>query len=331
MELELALALLKIVAGFFLLIKGADWLVEGATDFARRLHVPEMIIGLTIVSLGTSMPELVVGLRAVFAGANDAVMGNVLGSNIMNTMLVLGAAGLVSRGPLPFERRSLRRDIPINLLVSCALLLMCNEFWLCDTTMLSRWDGLLLLAGFVAFTMYMVRCARKGRDTQPQESHEEPRPVWKSTMLFLLGIGALSFGGELAVSGSLVAAALLGLSEKLIGVLILAGGTSLPELVTSVVAVRKSQAGIAIGNVLGSNIANILLVLGANSAIRPLVYNPELNVDQAFVIGSLVLLSLFMLIQLGGKRCEQNSLSKIEAGILTASYVAYTLFVLVRS
>ena len=323
--------LLKIVAGFWLLIKGADWLVEGATDFARRLQVPEMIIGLTIVSLGTSMPELVVGLRAVPAGASDAVMGNVLGSNIMNTLLVLGVAGLVSRGPLPFETRSLRRDIPINLLSSLVLLLLCNTFLFGGVASLSRMDGIVLLLGFLVFTLYMIRCARKGRSFQTSEVPASERPLWKSLVLFCLGVVALSFGGDLAVSGSLVAAALLGVSEKLIGVLVLAGGTSLPELVTSVVAVRKNQAGIAIGNVLGSNISNILLVLGANSAIRPLLYNTELNADQAIVIGSLLLLFLFMWIQLGGGRRERNSLNKAEAGVLTLGYLLYVVFVLVRS
>lgn len=359
------LAILALVAGFWLLIQGADWLVEGGSALARRFRVREIVIGLTIVSLGTSMPELMVSVAAGFRGASELVIGNVIGSNIMNTLLVLGATGLVAAGGLPFARNTVLREIPFSLLAGLALLILANDAWFADGVwgllqeglrhlpagtrlpagldgnsagVLSRGDGLLLLAFFAIFMAYVIAVAREGGDdesTIPDESASAMSPG-KATGLVAAGAVALAGGGQLAVEGGVIIAEWAGVSQKLIGLLLLAGGTSLPELVTSVVAAKKGRPGIAVGNVLGSNIANIFLVLGLSASLTPVAFDKALNVDLAVVIASSALLLFFMFLRPGpnGRPRIGSHAFKIERGESIAfllAYLGYVVFLFLRA
>jgi cation:H+ antiporter len=356
--MELFLAVVFILAGFYLLVKGADWLVDGASTLARHFHVSELIIGLTIVSLGTSMPELVVSLVASSTGAADMVFGNVIGSNIMNTLLVLGISGLVAKNGLPFSRKTVRREIPFSLLAGVLLFFLVNDGLLggsagadlASAGGLHRGDGIILLALFGLFISYLAMAARGEHSTNNEHNlHAEmaeetarnlslPKAFW----LMLIGMAGLGVGGDITIRGAVSFATLLGVSEHMIGLLLLAGGTSLPELVTSVVAVRKGQPDIAIGNVLGSNIANIFLVLGLTSMVTPLSFPSTLNIDLGVVIGSSLLLLVFMFVyerrnrQQGELRVEIGLTTKefrferLEALVFTAAYFVYVIFLFWR-
>ncbi len=359
--LELILAIGLILLGFFLLVKGADWLVEGGSALARLFKVSELVIGLTIVSLGTSMPEMVVSISAGLRQAGELVLGNVIGSNIMNTLLVLGATGLVAKGGLPFTRNTVLREIPFSLLAGLALLFLANDAWFADRVwsaariaidqglaginlpagwnehvvgVVSRNDGLILFSFFLIFTAYVITVA-KGNPEDYGEDNGEEISAGKASLFLLLGICALAAGGQMTVEGGVRLAELAGVSQKLIGLLLLAGGTSLPELVASVVAARKGKPGIAVGNVLGSNIANIFLVLGLTSVMTPLAYDGQLNVDLGLVIASSGLLFFFMFLNEDRKgfsfSASRFRIERLESIAFLAAYFAYCIFLYYRS
>ena len=290
------IAVLVLLVGFLLLIKGADAFVDGSSAVARRLRVPGLVIGLTIVAMGTSLPELAVSVTAALAGSNEIAVSNVTGSNIFNLMIVLGFSSLFT--PLSVSRESLTHEFPYS--VACALLLavMGATGAAAPGTIgsISRIEGVVLLIFFALFLLYTLREANKARKITRQEEKEELMSLGKSLLLILVGMLAIKFGGDFVVGGDTVVAGhelaygavalarVFGMTDTLIGLTIVAIGTSLPELVTSIAAARKNQLGMAVGNVIGSNIFNILFILGITSVIHPVAFTGENLIDTIIVV-----------------------------------------------
>lgn len=327
-------ALISLIGGFILLIKGADWLVEGASSIARRLKVSDLMIGLTVVSFGTSAPELVVNIIASFQGSADIAIGNIVGSNISNTLLILGVTAMIA--PLVVQRSTVLKEIPFVLLASVTLLIMANDMIVDGYAQseLSRSDGIAFLGFFLIFLYYTFGIRHNGH-------HEERTKVkmglTKAWTLFFVGLGGLGLGGNLAVEGAQVIALGLGISEALVGLTVVALGTSLPELAASVVAAKKGKTDIAVGNIVGSNIFNIFWILGISAVIKPLPFQPALNADLMVVVACTVL--LFFLIHNGGMhrrvllwwRQERDYiLNRFEGGILFSGYVLYICYIVYR-
>lgn len=316
-------------AGLLLLIKGADWLVDGASAIARRFGVSDLVIGLTIVSFGTSAPELLVNIIASFNGSADIAIGNIVGSNISNTLLILGTTALIA--PLAIQRSTVLKEIPFSLLASVILLVMANDVLVDNqaTSMLSRGDGIVLLGFFIIFIYYTFGIGRieDGHTTEKQS-------FWLSSGMILGGLLGLSVGGHLAVTSAQEIALSLGVSEAFVGLTAVAIGTSLPELTASVVAALKNKPDISVGNIVGSNIFNILWILGLSAVIKPLPFSADINVDLLVALGAAVL--LFVAIHNGHwhhrlllwwKQKKDYILNKHEGAILLMCYVAYMIFV----
>lgn len=281
--------ILLIIVGFILLVKGADWLVEGASGVAKKFHIPEIIIGLTIVSIGTSMPELFVSVTSAIKNLEDISLGNVIGSNICNLLLILGLSATIN--PIIFKKETKMFEIPMNLGITILFLILCNI-----GNEVSRIDSIILLVVFAIFITYTIVMAKKGNDinkTEEVEKNEKPRKAIWDIVFILLGVIALKFGGDFVVNNSEAIAKMFNISEKIIGLTIVAIGTSLPELVTSVTAAIKKNSDIAIGNIIGSNIFNILLIIGASAIINPISYNTSYNLQIIILIISTIVLSLF--------------------------------------
>ncbi len=303
-----------ILVGFILLIFGANWLVDGASSLARKHHVSDLVIGLTIVSFGTSAPELVVNVIASLQGHSDIVYGNVVGSNNFNLFLILGIAGLIL--PITVQRSTVWKEIPMSLAAAILLLLLSNNFYIGGDLMLSRTDGILLLVLFLAFLWYVFRQMRTERPLEDNASETLPSGL-KITGLILFGLTGLVFGGKLVVDNAITIATNLGVSEKIIGLTIIAAGTSLPELVTSAVAALKKNSDIAIGNVVGSNIFNVLLIISLSAIVNPIGYNASFNREIYLLIGGT--LFLFIAMFAGGRR----RLDRWEAALLFLVYIVY--------
>ena len=301
-----------LILGFVLLIKGADFFVDGASSIAGKLKVPSLIIGLTVVSMGTSMPEAAVSISASLGGNNGISLGNVVGSNLFNLLVVVGVSAVVL--PIVTDRDILKRDMPIGIAITAALCVMLID------GKLSRLDAVILLVLFVAYLLILIRSALKNRT----EEDEQKVMSWGKSLLFvLLGAAGIIGGGQLVVNNAKTIAAALGMGETLIGLTVVAFGTSLPELVTSIVAAKKGESGIAMGNVVGSNIFNILFVLGLAGAISPM------TADSAFFIdtGILIVVSLIMLLFAFTKR----KTSRVEGAISVLMYLAYTAYIIMRA
>ena len=272
-----------IIIGVAMVLKGADFLTEGAAALARRVNIPEIVIGLTIVAAGTSAPELFVSLVSALKGTPDLAVGNVVGSNTMNCMLIVGCAAMVA--PMTISRSTVKKDIPFAVGASVVLMLLAlNGF-------LGRFDGIVLLAGFALFMVYSLRQAKNGQDAGATE--EKQQNPWMSALFIVLGLVGLVIGSNLFVDHASSLALALGISEGVVGLTVVAGGTSLPELATSVVAARKGQSAIAIGNVIGSNVFNILLILGLTATISPLQIEGITTIDMAVMLISVTLVWLF--------------------------------------
>lgn len=308
------ITVLLVIAGFTALIFGANWLVEGASALAKRCNVSDFVIGLTIVAFGTSAPELVVNTTASMQGYSDIVLGNIIGSNNFNLFIILGLTGLIV--PIQVQRSTVWKEIPISLLVSVLVLLLLNDFDFSSPSYSSRVDGWLMLGLFFLFLYYVFFHLKQ---TAPPVSVQS-MPILKIWFLIIIGLIGLVVGGHLVVENSIKIAHDLGVSEKIIGLTIVAAGTSLPELVTSVVAATKKNRGIAIGNVIGSNIFNFLLILSISSLAHPISYNPKFNTDLYIFIGGTVFLWIAMFI---GK---QKKLDRWEAALLFLFYIAYTTY-----
>ena len=327
-------AILSLVGGFFLLIKGADWLVEGASSMAKRLGLSDLMIGLTVVSFGTSAPELIVNIIASVQGSADIAIGNIVGSNISNTMLILGTTALIA--PLAVQRSTVLKEIPFTLLASFTLLIMANDMIVDGYAQseLSRSDGIAFLGFFVIFMYYTFGIRHNGKHDEHSKTTMSLTKAWA---LFLVGLIGLALGGNFAVEGAKSIALMLGLSEALIGLTIVALGTSLPELAASIVAARKGKADIAVGNIVGSNIFNVFWILGLSAIIKPLPFQPALNFDLMVVVACTIL--LFFLIHNGGmhrrlllwwKQEQDYILNRLEGGILLTGYFAYIGFIIYR-
>ena len=299
-----------LIIGFVLLIKGADFFVDGSAALAGYLKVPSVIIGLTIVAIGTSLPEAAVSISAGLAGSNEIAVSNIVGSNIFNTLVVVGASALIR--PFKADSQIVKRDLPVNFVVTIILYLFVIG------GMLSRIEGLILLVGIITYITVMVRSALKNR----VEEEIEPISLSKAALFIALGLAAVVFGGDVVVDSATAIAKSLGLSETLIGLTIVAIGTSLPELVTSVVASRKGESGLALGNAIGSNIFNILFILGMSSTLMPIPVVSEYITDTLVLIGICVLIYAFA--RFGEKIGRGKGLSMI------AIYIAYTAYIIMR-
>lgn len=282
------LEILLIIVGFVLLIKGADYLVEGASNIAKKFHIPEIIIGLTIVSIGTSMPELFVSLTSALEGYSDMAIGNVIGSNVCNLLLILGLSSVIRT--IKFQENTKKYEIPMCFIVSIIFMILCN---IGDG--ISRIDALLLLVLFIGFISYTIVMGLKSQKEETKEEKKESVKIniVKNIIYVIGGIVALKFGGDFVVDNAVSIANRFNLSEKLISLTILAVGTSLPELVTSVTAAFKGNSDIAIGNIIGSNIFNMLLIIGASALIKPIIYNTSYNLDMVILLLGTSLLMLF--------------------------------------
>lgn len=311
--------ILLVVAGFVSLIFGANWLVDGASALAKKYKVSDLVIGLTIVAFGTSAPELVVNSIASVKGYSDIVLGNIVGSNNFNLFIILGLSGLIL--PIKVQSSTAWKEIPISLFVSVLLLFLLNDFVFPGTSYSSRLDGLIMLVLFLLFLYYVFNQMKNDPQTVTAENQKSAVKIWG---LIIIGLGGLILGGQLVVVNSVETANALGVSEKIIGLTIVAAGTSLPELVTSIVAATKKNSDIAIGNVIGSNIFNILLILSISSIIRPIEYNPKFNLDLLILIGGTVFLFTSMLTG------QRKRLDRWEAGILFGFYIIYTAYLVMK-
>lgn len=314
------LSVILIAIGFGLLIKGADWLVDGASALARKFNIPDLVIGLTIVAFGTSAPELVVNVFASIQGSSDIVFGNIIGSNTFNIMAILGIVGLIF--PITVKNSTIWHEIPISILAIGALFVLTNCINTNGQKLLSLGDGLILMVLFAAFIWYAFMQTRNNPAANGEPANALPN--YKIALLIILGLGGLIAGGKIVVNSAIEIATLLGVSEKVIGLTIVAIGTSLPELVTSIVAAFKHNNDIAIGNVVGSNIFNILFILSVSSIISPINYNTSFNFDLLILtIGSLwVFVAMF-----AGKK---KRLDRWESAILLIGYIAYTVYLIKR-
>lgn len=284
MAVVIQLALL--VVGFVFLVKGADWFVEGAGKVAEKFGIPQLVIGLTIVAMGTSLPEAAVSVSAALKGSADITIGNVVGSNIMNVLVILGLTSVIR--PIAVQKSTVKYEIPFVAMISVFLLALGYS-----DHVVGRADGVILWVLFIAYLLYLFKMAKSG-EYVPEELPDEdkPIPVWKMVLLIIVGAVMIVLGSDMAVDAASELARIFGMSERLIGLTIVAFGTSLPELVTSVTAAVRGKADIAVGNIVGSNIFNILFVVGTSALITPVVYASNFLVDSIVCIVTMILLWL---------------------------------------
>ena len=325
--MELLLNIVLLVLGFAALIKGADWFVDGSAALARTFRVPGVIIGLTIVAMGTSAPELAVSTSAALQGANEIALSNVTGSNIFNLLMVLGVCALIR--PIPIERGILKRDFPLSIAAAVAVLAAVGLPMLTGAVKLpvgmaenvgviSRGFGIALLVVFAAYLTLLIILGKKNKTA---ESDEPPVPVIKSVLLIVFGVACIIIGGQLVVNNAVAIAAFFGMSQTLIGLTVVALGTSLPELVTSIVASRKGENALAVGNVVGSNLFNLLLILGVSATIHPIAVNFASVLD----LGILIVVSVITLLF-----CLTKRISRIEGAVMVLLYASTIAFAILR-
>ncbi|MDR0895567.1 MAG: calcium/sodium antiporter [Prevotellaceae bacterium] len=309
--------ILLLIGGLVLILVGANGLTDGAAAVAKRFHIPSIVIGLTIVAFGTSAPELTVSVSSAIKGSADIAIGNVVGSNIFNTLMIVGCTALFA--PIVISRNTLKKEIPLCILSSVVLLVIANDVLLDGDSKntLSITDGLVLLCFFAIFLGYTFAIAGNKEEGDEEEEIKE-MPAWRSALYIIGGLAALICGGSLFVDGAGGIARSLGVSESVIGLTLVAGGTSLPELATSIVAALKKNPEIAIGNVIGSNLFNIFFVLGCSASIMPLGVTGITNLDLLTLVGSGILLWFF------GLFFAKRTITRVEGSIMVLAYVAYT-------
>ena len=293
------LAVVFIIVGFVLLIEGADFLIKGASNIAKKFHIPEIVIGLTIVSIGTSMPELFVSITSALDGYSDMAIGNVVGSNIANLFLILGSTAMVRA--ISFKKETIKYEIPICFLATVILLFLANT-----GKIITKIEAIIMLSLFIAFIAYTIVLANKKK--VKEKNSKSDTFIWIDILFIVVGILGLKFGGDFTVNNAIKIAKILNLSEKVISITILAVGTSLPELVTSIVAAKKGENDLAIGNIIGSNIFNILLIIGTSSFIKPIIYNTSYNRDMIILLLGVFLLFIFAFTKPKGKMSRLNGL-----------------------
>lgn len=309
---------LLLVIGFVLLIKGADFFVDGSSAVAKKLRIPSLIIGMTIVAMGTSLPETSVSVSASIAGKNDLSISNAVGSNIFNLMIVAGLCAILC--PLPIGKDTLKKDFPFSIFSAGVLLAMGVI-----SAEITRIDGIILLLLFALFLYMMIRSALKARNSAAFSSDDEEiksLPVWQCAIYIIGGITAIAFGGKMVVESASDIARYFGMSDNLIGMTIVALGTSLPELVTSIVAARKNEMDMALGNVIGSNIFNILFVLGIAAVISPIGFTSENMIDTAVLISSSLLVLVFCL--------PKRKLTRWNGVSMAVIYAGFTVYLFLR-
>ena len=319
--MDIFLSSIGFIAGIALILYGANSLVRGASALARKFKISELIIGLTIVALGTSLPELVISVGSAIKGSSGIALGNIVGSNIFNAMFILGITALIN--PIKFNGRMLSRELPFNLLASIVLILVAGSMVIGgeEGGFISQYSGMILLCFFAIFIRYTFSIPN---DDSNSEEVELPLPIWKIVVFIIAGLIALIFGGKMFVSSATEVARMLGMSEAIIGITIVSAGSSLPELAVSVNAARKGNVSIALGNVLGSNILNIFFILGCSAAITPISLNGFSPID------FYVLLAASVLVYIVGKFGGKNIITRYEGAILTLGYVAYTTYLIVN-
>lgn len=307
------LNILYIIIGVAVVLWGADRLTDGAVGLAAKMNIPQIVIGLTVVAMGTSMPEFFVSLVSAINETPDLAVGNVVGSNIFNVLLIVGTAAVVA--PMVISKTTVKKDIPFAVLASVLLFIFGLDNYI------SRFDAAILTVVFIIFMVYTVRSGIKGAAENKQSSDSEPNkkplPVWKAILFVLLGLACLVFGSNLFVNAATEVATELGVSQAIIGLTIVAGGTSLPELATSVVAARKGESAIAMGNVIGSNVMNILMILGVTGLICPMQVNGITMIDLGVLLLSISLLWLFSFTKYKVERWEGAVLLAIFSGYMS--------------
>ena len=316
----MAIQILLILVGFVLLIKGADILVDGSSAIAKKLRISEIVIGLTIVSIGTSMPELFVSTTSAIQGSSDISIGNVIGSNICNLLLILGISALIY--PVKFHKETKLIENPMSIILSIIFLVICNI-----NQDVSRIEGIILIVLFIAFLIYTIIMGKKSQDEVILElSLEDAKKisVVKNIVLIIIGIIALKIGGDLVVDNAKIIATALNISEKIIGLTIVAIGTSLPELVTSVTAAIKGDSDIAIGNIVGSNIFNMLLIIGLSAVITPITYNISYNFEMIILFIAMILMCIFPFVK------PKDEMSRSNGVIFLLLYVVYMIILFLK-
>lgn len=310
----LFLQMLLLALGFFLLVKGADWFVEGASGIADKFGIPQLVIGLTIVAMGTSAPETAVSITAALKGNASIAVGNVVGSNILNVLIILGISSVITS--IAVAKTTVRYEIPIMLAITLLMLVFgANGGTIC------LWEGIVLLLCFVGYLAYMFVMVKKG-EMQSEEIESGNKPVWKMLLAGVVGLGLIILGSDITVDAATALAKIFGMSEKFIGLTVVALGTSLPELFTSVIAARKGKADIAIGNIVGSNIFNILFVIGTSALIIPVVFEMSFVIDCLVAVGAGVVLWLCVF--------RKKKLNRLDGVIMLICYAAYFVYLLVK-
>ena len=310
--MHMLMELLLLVVGFVMLIKGADIFVEGAAGIAAKFGIPQLVIGLTIVAMGTSAPEAAVSIAAALKGTADITIGNVVGSNIMNILVILGVTAVIVA--VAVQRSTVRYEIPFVVLVSIVLLVMGAM-----DGKIGRMDGVILWLLFIVYFVYLFLMAKNGKS---EEETIEDAPIWKLLLFVLFGMALIVIGADVSVDAASEIARVIGLSERFIGLTIVAFGTSLPELCTSVVAAKRGKADLAIGNIVGSNIFNILFVVGTTALIIPVPFNPAFVIDSLVAIAAAVLLWICVL--------KNNKLTRPGGIVMLASYAGYFAYLMMK-
>lgn len=301
-----------LVMGIVVVLKGADWLTDGAVNIASRFGVSQMVIGLTIVAMGTSMPELCVSMVSALKGTPDLAVGNVVGSNTLNTLLIVGCSALVA--PIMVKRSSVRRDIPFAVLASLLMLIFCLDGGI------GRLDAALL---FILFAVFMFVTVKYGKNEGTETKTTEMAPLGKAALLLVVGLVCLILGSNLFVDNASFVASTLGVSDAVIGLTIVAGGTSLPELATSMVSAKKGNSDIAIGNVIGSNVFNILMIIGVTGLVKPMHIKGITSLDLIVMLDSMLLLWFF---------CRTTyKVKRWEGAVLAISYIAYIAWLIAQA
>ncbi|MDE5594153.1 MAG: calcium/sodium antiporter [Muribaculaceae bacterium] len=324
--MSLFVSVVWLIVGLVLILAGANFLTDGSSAIAKRMGISDLIIGLTVVAFGTSTPELVISVVAATEGNSSIAVGNIVGSNILNILLIIGLTAVIR--PIFIKKSVMTNEIPMLVLSSVVVLILGYSSALdgLDTATITRVDGLLLLIFFLLFMRYTFASARSATDSDPAEADGQRLgqfSVWKSVVYVVGGLAALVFGGDKFVDGASTLARHIGVSEATIGLTIVAVGTSLPELATSVVAALKDKPGLAVGNVIGSNIFNVLLILGVSSTIVPLPFGGVTLTDLWTLVGASFMFLLF------GWAFRERCITRVEGAIMLASYVAYTVWLLI--
>ncbi len=312
-EMDILVQFLLLCLGFVMLVKGADWFVEGASKIADKFGIPQLVIGLTIVAMGTSLPEAAVSVSAALKGSADITIGNVVGSNILNVLIILGLTSVIRA--IAVQRSTIKYEIPFTILVTVLLMAL----GLFDNTV-GRLDGVILWVFFIAYLLYLLKMAKNGAPMEGVPEADKKEPIWKLLLLVVIGAVLIVLGSDVAVDAATALAKIFGMSERLIGLTIVALGTSLPELVTSVTAAMKGKADIAVGNIVGSNIFNILFVVGTSALITPVVYSSNFLIDSIAAVAAMVVLLLCVV--------KNKKLTRAGGAILLVGYVAYFVYLI---